>query len=334
MPRVAVLALVLAALLLPGSARADDAPVLPPGFAQSTAWTVRGYATALRFAPDGRVFVASKDGIVSVFDGPGDSLPTTYADLRLQVYDSWDRGLLGLAVDPAFATGRPYIYVLYTYDKAPDSPLMPRWSDVCPTPPGPNDDGCVVTARLSRIAPDGTETVLLDDFCQQFPSHSIGSLNFGPDGALYVSAGEGAAYNAVDYGQHGIPLNPCGDPPGGVGAVQAPPDAEGGALRAQSFARPASEPATLGGAILRVDPDTGAALPDNPAAANPDPLRRRIVAYGLRNPFRFTFRPGTGELWVGDVGFGAWEEIDRVPDLTRVRNYGWPCYEGAVRQDS
>ena len=83
-----------------------------------------------------------------------------------------------------------------------------------------------------------------------------------------------------------------------------------------------------------MDPDTGDAAPDNPAIGNPDPQRRRIVAYGLRNPFRFTFRPGTGEIWSGDVGWNTDEEINRTPDVTQVRNYGWPCYEGATRQGS
>ena len=62
-------------------------------------------------------------------------------------------------------------------------------------------------------------------------------------------------------------------------------------------------------------------------------MARKIVAYGLRNPFRFAFRPGTGEMWVGDVGWGTWEEINRVPSPvdSTVDNMGWPCYEGAPR---
>ena len=60
----------------------------------------------------------------------------------------------------------------------------------------------------------------------------------------------------------------------------------------------------------------------------------RSVGYGLRNPFRFTFRPNTNELWIGDVGDGNWEEIDRIPNplASTVGNFGWPCYEGAARQ--
>jgi glucose/arabinose dehydrogenase len=341
-----LLVLAFAVLLLPATAQAgvfseaptasrlaDDTTVLPPGFTETTVWSGL-YPTVLRFAPDGKVFVGDKDGLVYEFDSVDDPTPTVFADLRGKVYDGWDRGLLGLAIDPNYSNGRPYVYVTYTYDKAPDSPLVPRWNDGCPTPPGYNDDGCVVTGRLSRLDPDGTEHVLIEDWCNQFPSHSIGSLNFGPDGALYISGGDGASYDFADYGQTGIPRNPCGDPPGGAGTALTPPTALGGALRSQSFRRPDSLPAVANGAILRVNPDTGAALPDNPAAASSDPERRKIVAYGFRNPFRFTFRPGTSELWVGDVGWSAWEEIDRVPDVSQVRNYGWPCYEGAVRQDS
>ena len=64
----------------------------------------------------------------------------------------------------------------------------------------------------------GSEQVLVEDWCQQYPSHSTGTVDFGPDGALYASAGDGASFTFTDYGQDGNPVNPCGDPPGGVGA--------------------------------------------------------------------------------------------------------------------
>ena len=108
-----------------------------------------------------------------------------------------------------------------------------------------------------------------------------------------------------------------------------PPTAEGGALRSQSFRRPTGQPVLLNGAVLRVDPATGDALPDNPAAGSSDANARRIVAYGLRNPFRFTIRPLSNDLWIGDVGWDTWEEINRQPSPTSsVVNFGWPCYEG------
>jgi glucose/arabinose dehydrogenase len=290
-------------LALPATARGST---LPLGFTETTQWSGLGNPTVVRFAPDGRVFVAAKSGLVYVFDSLDDTTPSVYADLRTKVDDYWDRGLLGLAID-----GQNRVFVLYTYDKAPGSTQVPRWNDACPSPPGPTDKGCVVTGRLSRLSASGAETVLIEDWCQQYPSHSVGSLEFGPDGMLYSSAGDGASFNWADYGQEG---NPCGDPANA-----------GGALRAQSF-RGAGQ--TLDGAILRLNPETGAAAAGNPVAGN------RIVAHGFRNPFRFTFRPGTSELWAGDVGWNTWEEIDRIPDTTAVRNYGWPCFEGAARMSA
>jgi glucose/arabinose dehydrogenase/PKD repeat protein len=282
--------------------------------------------TAYAFAPDGRVFVAEQSGIIKVFDDIDAATPTVFADLRTEVHGFWDRGLVGLALDPQFPT-RPYVYVAYTYD-APIGGTAPTWgtagtsSDPCPTPPGPTADGCVVSGRVSRLTASGntatSEHVLINDWCQQYPSHTLGTVRFGPDGYLYLSGGEGASFGPVaDHGQNG---NPCGDPV-----------LEGGALRAQDLHTP-DDPTGLSGSVVRVDPDSGAAAPGNPRLGDPDPNGQRIIAHGLRNPFRFTFRPGTRELWVGDVGAGLWEEIDRIPDVAdgAVENFGWPCYEGPV----
>ena len=113
-----------------------------------------------------------------------------------------------------------------------------------------------------------------------------------------------------------------------------PPTAEGGALRSQDI-RTTGDPTGLDGAILRVNPDTGAAMPGNPNIGSADLNTRRIVAHGLRNPFRITVRPGTNEIWAGDVGWNTWEEINRIPSPTGgTTNFGWPCYEGAARQSA
>ncbi|MBN2623324.1 MAG: PQQ-dependent sugar dehydrogenase, partial [Acidimicrobiales bacterium] len=303
---------------------------LPAGFHDYVVFDGLDRPTAVEFSPDGRVFVAEKAGVVKAFDGIDDRTPTVVADLRTNVYNSWDRGLLGLALAPDFPAD-PSIFVAYTHDALPGG-TAPHWGepdsdgDVCPTPPGESADGCVVTARVSRLEVRngvwrGKEHVLVEDWCQQYPSHTIGTLAFGADGALYAGAGDGASFNWADYGQRGLPPNPCGDPP-----------LEGGALRSQDL-QTAGDPVGLDGAIIRIDPETGDALADNPLADAADPNARRIVAYGLRNPFRFTMRPGTNEVWMGDVGWSTWEEIDRtVGDDGRVDNFGWPCREGHERQ--
>lgn len=307
---------------------------LPTGFRDTVALSGLTHPTNFRFAADGRIFVAEKSGLIKVFQSLADTHPTVFADLRTQVDDYWDRGLLGLALDPQFPT-RPYVYALYTYD-APLGASAPKWNDACPNPPGPTTDGCVVSGRLVRLTASGnvstgTPLILISDWCQQFPSHSIGDLAFGADGALYVSGGEGASFTYADYGQA---KNPCGDPPSGVGGTQTAPTAQGGALRAQDL-RTTADPTGLDGAILRVDPATGAGASGNPLASSPDANARRIVAYGFRNPFRFTLRPGTGELWIGDVGWSQWEEIDRLATPTSgPANFGWPCYEGAGVQSA
>jgi glucose/arabinose dehydrogenase len=328
----------------PSAAASSPASSVPVGFQDSVAFSGLSNPTAVRFAPDGRVFVIEKRGLLKVFDSLDDTTPTVVADLRAEVDDYWDRGLLGMALDPSFPT-RPYVYLLYTYDAPPGQPA-PVWNDGCPTPPGPNTDGCVVTGRLVRVhvSADDQEVgspdlLIADQWCQQYPSHSIGDLGFGPDGKLYLSAGEGASFTFADYGQAGgtlsgtpTPANPCADPPAGVGGAETPPSAEGGALRAQSPNR-AHGPAVLSGSLLRLDPDTGEAAAGNPEAGSSDPNLRRIVAYGFRNPFRFAFRPGTSELWLGDVGWNDWEEIERIqtPPATAL-SFGWPCYEGSSPQ--
>ena len=301
------------------TAPAEAVPQVDTGFGMQTVFSGLTLPTVVRFSPDGRVFVAEKSGLVKVFDPMSDTTATTAIDIRPDVHSFWDRGLLGMALDPDFPAS-PYVYLLYAWDRY-------GYGDTCPTPPGATTDGCLADGRLVRIAVDatnrpGTTQVLLDgNFCQQFPSHSVGSVEFGPEGALYVTSGDGASFNTVDFGQLGgslagtpTPVNPCQDPP-----------TEGGAVRSQDI-RTSGDPLSFDGTLMRLDPDTGTAWPGNPGGG-------RVLAHGFRNPFRAAIAPN-GHVYFGDVGWNTWEEINHVPNASSLRNYGWPCYEGTGRMGS
>lgn len=134
---------------------------------------------------------------------------------------------------------------------------------------------------------------------QPYANHNGGHLEFGPDGYLYIATGDGGS---------------AGDPQ------------ENG-----------QDTDALLGKLLRIDVDEDDPYgipPDNPFADGAGGAPE-VWAYGLRNPWRFTFDPDSATLWVGDVGQGELEEIDRVPDDRAGLNFGWNemegsrCYEGA-----
>jgi glucose/arabinose dehydrogenase len=130
---------------------------------------------------------------------------------------------------------------------------------------------------------------------QPFSNHNGGELLFGPDGYLYVGLGDGGS---------------AGDPMG----------------NAQSLS-------TLLGKLLRISPRPAegqpyAIPPDNPFVGR-DGARPEIWAYGLRNPWRFSFDAATGDLWIGDVGQNLWEEIDLEPAGSGGgSDFGWDLLEG------
>jgi glucose/arabinose dehydrogenase len=159
-----------------------------------------------------------------------------------------------------------------------------------------NGDTRVARYRVSTnpdVADPGSERVILT-VTQPYSNHNGGQLVFGPDGMLYIGLGDGGS---------------GGDPLGN-----------------------GQDPSTLLGSILRIDVDGGTpyAIPaDNPLVSVAG-ARDEIWAYGLRNPWRFSFDRETGDLYIGDVGQGAWEEVDVQPaESGGGENYGWNVMEGA-----
>src|SRR5262245_56053829 len=148
-------------------------PTLPDGFRDELVWGGFTHPTAIAIAGNGTVFVAEKSGRIKIFSSLTDDSPSLFADLTTSVHNAWDRGLLGLAVDPDYPT-RPYVYALYTYDHIlGDSAPAPRWgsvgaeNDSCPNPPGFTADGCVASGRLTRLTAQngvmvGSEHVLVE----------------------------------------------------------------------------------------------------------------------------------------------------------------------------
>lgn len=313
----------VSAVVLPAVA-ALAAPVravnLPPGFVVDSATPGAGldFTTCFRFLPDGRMLVLEKRGRLWVFkNGVKNAVPTWSAEN--EVLDNGDRGALGLAVDPDFVNNR-WIYLLYTVD--PDSDGVDT-----------NDDafGRLVRYRMgtpadSNVVDPASRTILLGVDWTHGPlvastTHTIGTVRFGRDGSLLVSTGEGGQFTTADGG---------GMDPNAFGPGRTDPSEDIGAFRAQYLN-------SLCGKILRLDPATGHGYPSNPFwDGDPTSVRSRVWAYGLRNPFRFTIRPGTGStnpaagqpgtLYIGDVGWGEVEELNVA--ATGGLNFGWPCWEG------
>ncbi|MEM6691716.1 MAG: PQQ-dependent sugar dehydrogenase, partial [Planctomycetota bacterium] len=282
--------------------------------------------TAIDWLPSGSALIAQQDGVVRLASN-GTLANVPFIDISDQVNGTRDRGLLDIAIHPDFENN-PYVYLLFTYDP----PEV--FDQATGTLAGPDGKGNRA-GRLVRVTADatngfataveGSEVVMLgknstwDNFngfanstfdfteppagenadgtyLQDFinsdsESHTIGGLAFAPDGALFVSIGDGASYNRVDVR----------------------------AARVQDID-------SLSGKVLRIDPITGQGLTDNPffngdANAN----RSKVYQLGLRNPFRISVDQATGQLYVGDVGWSRWEEVNAAG---AGANFGWPFYEG------
>jgi len=158
------------------------------------------------------------------------------------------------------------------------------------------------TATATADTAGTTATPIIDIPHPVNQNHNGGMLNFGPDGDLYIGTGDGGGSD---------------DPGGGCGNAQ--------------------NTSVLLGKLLRIDVHSASPLPgkaygipaDNPFASGSGGAKE-VWARGLRNPWRWSFDPATGDLWIADVGQNTYEEVDRVADASPGTglNFGWPYYEG------
>jgi hypothetical protein len=239
--------------------------------------------TSVTVTDEGRVYIAEKGGAIKLAPSLSASSASTVASV--DTYDNGDHGLTSIA------NGGGTLYVTYT---------QPPEGYCDPSDYGDAEDsrGCVVGGQLSsfEIGADGSlgpEQPLLggtDVWCAQFTTHGIDDVVVGPDGELYVSAGDGAGFTSIDYGQFDD------DPCGGDGSWRTQPESD-----------------LLNGKVARIDPADGTV--------------EAIVATGLRNPW--TMALDGDQLYIGDVGWYTAEQVYSV-DLTSsaVPNFGWPCSEG------
>ncbi|MDO8357230.1 MAG: PQQ-dependent sugar dehydrogenase, partial [Nitrospirota bacterium] len=273
------------------------------GFFSETVATLAPYKpVGVTFAPDGRIFIWQRDGVVRIVKN-GVLLPTPFLNFSSKVNTYSDHGFLGVALDPNFAANG-WIYLFYTYEAGGNpndtTPKTGHLSRVTADPDNPDvmlaDSEIILLGTLDvppcSNYPEGADCIPTDSY-----THSVGSLRFHPDGTLFASHGDGTSASFA--------------------SVQA--------LRSQSLD-------SYAGKILRIKPDgtaPRAPLTPNPFNDGTNSIRSKVWAYGLRNPFRFSLHPTTGTPFIGDVGWNNWEEINKgAPGA----NYGWPCFEGTGQQ--
>jgi glucose/arabinose dehydrogenase len=236
-------------------------------------------------APPGdtrRIFVVEHAGRVHIIRDDV-VLSTPFLDLRDRVMNVSETGFQSIAFAPDFSTSG-LVYVLYNQRRGNGDLRLSEYK---------------LEAANPNLVDPGSERVVLE-ITKPWENHNGGMMQFGPDGMLYVSVGDGDS---------GV-LNKPG-----------------------AFAQTRNE---LLGNILRIDPRGGVpyAVPaDNPFIAEPG-ARPEVWSYGLRNPWRFWIDDVTQTMLIGDVGLGQREEIDAAPLSAPGRNFGWPCLEGTATYDA
>lgn len=244
----------------------------------------------------GRIFIVEQTGTIKILGGG------TFLDISGIVKGEGEEGLLSVAFSPNFSSNQ-YFYVYFTDER-----------------PGNIGNNVLARFRVSGADPDvadpGSEKIIVV-FDHPFEiNHNGGQIGFGPDGYLYIGTGDG--------GGGGDPYENAQDLYSLLGKMLRI-DVEGG---------PVSTPVSAPYQIFLPLVTNAEGLPylippDNPFVGNAS-ARDEIWAYGLRNPWRFSFDRASGDLWIGDVGQGNWEEIDiQLNASAGGENYGWDCREGA-----
>ena len=297
----------LCAGVLAGTVRAQSiTPLsLPPGFSDDSIITGLLAPRAAVFTPDGRILVLERGSgttndqntaSVRVFKS-GQLLPDRA--LTLDVCGDSERGLLGIALDPDFATNG-YVYLYYTRQASQGAACAYNYHPDPTGLVGPRNRVSRFTMAGDTIDP-ASEIVLIDGIVTSVGYHNAGDLHFGQDGYLYISTGEGgiSSLAATNDNLNGkiLRILPGNGPAGGYSTAGNPFDGAAGAR------------------LCGVDLVT---FGNGPC--------REVYGLGLRNPFRFALRPGTNDLYVGDVGGGVWEEVNEMK--SGGGNYGWPEREG------
>ena len=290
----AVVAGLLAGCLSLMFLRVEPAPAVTPGNFTDTLITRVGSPTALAFTPDGRMLVTTAPGRLRVYKD-GALLPNPALDISDKVCTNGGRGLLGVAVDPNFATNH-YIYLYYTFKK----------HGVCE-----QNTANIPVNRVERYVLSDSNTAtpnkILVDNIPNMNQHNGGDLHFGNNGYLYVTVGDGGCDYAGNSG--------CG---GQNDASQDPHALVGKILRI-----------TRDGGIPASNPYTGTDSARCNVTGHTDVGKKcqETFASGLRNPFRFAFDPNasSARFFINDVGESRWEEVS---DGRSGVNYGWNLCEG------
>jgi glucose/arabinose dehydrogenase len=267
------------------------AATVPTGFTDVSLFDL-GAPTALAFTPDGRLLVTTQGGQLRVYKNGALLVTPALTFPAASICSNSERGLLGVAVDPDFATSG-FVYLYYTHAIS---------------------GGCM--NRVSRFtfgagadtADLASELVLVDNMPSPAGNHNAGDVHFGPDGYLYISIGDGGCDWAGDSG--------CG---GSNDAARDEHVLTGKLLRiTKTGGIPATNP-FQGAGTARCNV-TGMTTAGNKC--------QETFSWGLRNPFRFAMNPNVPETYffINDVGQGAWEEIDFG---TSSADFGWNCREGA-----